>query len=88
MTAAAASMDAAAVWPSGRVQMGRARPDRVQSAQDAIDALAHGAVCVYVAREDVALVKLAATTMPHAGNALAAARKDDAERVRDGETVS
>ena len=79
------TIDAAAVWPSGRVQMGRARPDRVQSAQDAIYALAHGALCVYVAREDVELVKLAAITMPHVGNALAAARKDDAERAKDGE---
>lgn len=52
MTVPAATMDAAAVWPSGRVQLGRARPDRVQSAADAIDALAHGALCVYVARED------------------------------------
>ena len=40
---------------------------------------------MYVAREDVDAVKLAAITMPHVGNALAAARKDDAERVGDGE---
>ena len=82
------TIDAAAVWPSGRVQVGRAKVSKVQGAADAIASLQAGAVVVYVAREDVALVKLAATTMPHAGNALAAARKDDAGRVRDGETVS
>ena len=57
MTVPAATMDAAAVWPSGRVQLGRARPDRVQSAADAIDALAHGALCVYVARDDAETVR-------------------------------
>ena len=59
------TIDAAAVWPSGRVQA--------------------GAVCVYVAREDVEQVKLAATTMPHVGNALAVVAAGDVERVRDGE---
>ena len=79
------TIDAAAVWPSGRVQVGRAKIAKVQGAADAIASLQAGAVVVYVAREDVDAVKLAAITMPHVGNALAAARKDDAERVGDGE---
>lgn len=57
MSTFAATMDAAAVWPSGRVQLGRARPDRVQSAADAIASLGRGAVCVYVAREDAETVR-------------------------------
>ena len=79
------TIDAAAVWPSGRVQMGRAKIAKVQGAADAIASLQAGAVCVYVAREDVEQVKLAATTMPHVGNALAVVAAGDVERVRDGE---
>ena len=47
------TIDAAAVWPSGRVQVGRAKVSKVQGAADAIASLRAGAVCVYVAREDV-----------------------------------
>ena len=46
------TIDAAAVWPSGRVQVGRAKVSKVQGAADAIASLRAGAVCVYVARED------------------------------------
>ena len=69
------TIDAAAVWPSGRVQMGRAKAAKVQGAADAIASLQAGAVVVYVAREDVEAVR-------------AWVRKEDAERVRDGEAVS
>ena len=82
------TVDAAAVWPSGRVQLGRAKAAKVQGAADAIASLQAGAVVVYVAREDVELVKLAAITMPHVGNALAVVAAGDAGRVGDGETVS
>ena len=51
------TIDAAAVWPSGRVQMGRAKIAKVQGAADAIASLQAGAVCVYVAREDVDAVR-------------------------------
>ena len=47
------TIDAAAVWPSGRVQVGRAKIAKVQGAADAIASLQAGAVVVYVAREDV-----------------------------------
>ena len=50
------TIDAAAVWPSGRVQVGRAKVSKVQGAADAIASLQAGAVCVYVAREDVEAV--------------------------------
>ena len=66
------TVDAAAVWPSGRVQLGRAKAAKVQGAADAIASLQAGAVVVYVAREDVEQVR-------------AAVRKEDAERVRNGE---
>ena len=68
----APTIDAAAVWPSGRVQVGRAKIAKVQGAADAIASLRAGAVCVYVAREDVEQVR-------------AVVRKEDAERVRNGE---
>ena len=67
----APTIDAAAVWPSGRVQVGRAKVSKVQGAADAIASLRAGAVCVYVAREDVEQVR-------------AVVRKEDAERVRNG----
>ena len=51
------TIDAAAVWPSGRVQMGRAKVAKVQPAADAIASLEAGALCVYVAREDVDAVR-------------------------------
>ena len=51
------TVDAAAVWPSGRVQLGRAKVSKVQGAADAIASLRAGAVCVYVAREDVDAVR-------------------------------
>ena len=51
------TIDAAAVWPSGRVQVGRAKIAKVQGAADAIASLRAGAVCVYVAREDVDAVR-------------------------------
>ena len=66
------TIDAAAVWPSGRVQMGRAKAAKVQGAADAIASLQAGAVCVYVAREDVEAVR-------------AWVRRGDVERVRNGE---
>ena len=65
------TIDAAAVWPSGRVQLGRAKVSKVQGAADAIASLRAGAVCVYVAREDVEQV-------------CAVVCRDDAERVTDG----
>ena len=67
------TIDAAAVWPSGRVQMGRAKAAKVQGAADAIASLRAGAVCVYVAREDAETVR-------------AWVRGDDAERVTSGES--
>ena len=51
------TIDAAAVWPSGRMQLGRAKAARVQGAADAIASLRAGAVVVYVAREDVEQVR-------------------------------
>ena len=51
------TIDAAAVWPSGRVQLGRAKAAKVQGAADAIASLQAGAVVVYVAREDVDAVR-------------------------------
>ena len=53
----ALTVDATAVWPSGRTQPGRAKVCKVQSAPDAIAALEHGALCVYVARADVDAVR-------------------------------
>ena len=65
------TIDAAAVWPSGRVQMGRAKAAKVQGAADAIASLQAGAVVVYVAREDVEAVR-------------AWVRRGDVERVTSG----
>ena len=59
------TVDAAAVWPSGRVQLGRAKAAKVQGAADAIASLRAGAVCVYVAREDVEAVRAAAQQKAH-----------------------
>ena len=51
------TVDATAVWSSGRTQHGRAKIARVQQAAEAITALEGGALCVYVAREDAAEVQ-------------------------------
>ena len=56
-TMTAPTVDATAVWPNGRTQAGRAKACRVQAAADAIAALEHGAVCVYVAPGDVDAVR-------------------------------
>ena len=53
----ASTVDATAVWPNGRTQAGRAKASRVQSAADAVAALEHGALCVYVAPGDVDAVR-------------------------------
>ena len=69
------TIDAAAVWPSGRVQLGRAKVSKVQGAADAIASLRAGAVVVYAARAKLAQ------------GARAVVRSEDAERVRDGEAT-
>lgn len=44
------------IWANGRTQRGRCRADRVQTAQEAREALAHGAACVFVRECDVEAV--------------------------------
>lgn len=48
----AATVDATAIWPSGRTQRGRAKASKVMEAADAIAALEAGAARVFVAPED------------------------------------
>lgn len=45
-----------AIWANGRTQRGRCRADKVLTAADAREALAHGAVCVFVLAGDVEAV--------------------------------
>jgi len=45
------------IWANGRTQRGRCRADKVLTAQDARDALAHGAGQVFVRECDVEAVR-------------------------------
>ncbi len=45
------------IWANGRTQRGRCRADKVLTAQDAREALAHGALQVFVRECDVEAVR-------------------------------
>lgn len=45
------------IWANGRTQRGRCRADKVLTAQDAREALAHGALQVFVMAGDVEAVR-------------------------------